>query len=341
MFSWLNSLQDWFRPTAPDSTLKAGITLPEEVRATLTYEIQHIESPQPHLEAMQQGLAQALQQWQNQRTLNSFVILASPLEITSRLLKDGLRCQPPEFPVIYFPHIRPEHYQEIPQKLTNVITQAEERSIIVIPHLTACFLRCIGGLEGIVLLRDTVVENTEHFWLIGCNYWAWQYLDYICHTHACFERTLTLSKLSETELAEWLQPLVEKEFLPELDTDYFQQLRDNSLGVGRVATYLWLQSLRLETEQIIALSPKLPSLPDLPWRDRYLLYSLLLHERMTLKELAVSLGENDHVMRSYVQELRLSGLIQGDFSALELNPVYYPQLRLELAQNNFLITGDN
>jgi biotin operon repressor len=102
-----------------------------------------------------------------------------------------------------------------------------------------------------------------------------------------------------------------------------------------------LQSLRLQDEQIISVPPDLPKLPNLPWRDRYLLYSLLLHERLTLEELAESLGENSHVMRTYVQELRLAGLIQGNFKALEVNPLYYAQLRLELAQNNFSITGDN
>lgn len=344
MVLWLKTIKAWFLSPPTESRLNSLATLPEEVKATLTYGIQQLKSPQPHREAVQHSLTQALQKWQDQPTMNSLVVLASPLEDTSPLFEEVIQRQSPSLPVIYFPKLRPENYQEISQKLTTLVTEAEEKSLIVIPHLTACFLRRIQGLDGIVTLREIAVQDTanqQHFWLIGCNYWAWQYLDYICHTHACFEQILTLPKLSETDLSEWLQPLVDKEFLPDLDPSNLKQLAQNSLGVGKVAAYLWLRSLRLQGEQMILLPPDLPKLPSLPGRDRYLLYSLLLHKRLTLGELAESLGENSNVMRSYVQELRLSGLIQGSFQALELNPLYYPQLRLELAQNNFLIVGDN
>jgi hypothetical protein len=344
MVLWLETIKAWFLPSPVETPSKPLASLPDEVKTTLTCGIQQLKSPQLQVEAVQHSLAQALLQWQHQPTLNSLVVLASPLEETSSLFEEVIQRQSPPLPVIYFPELRPENYQEIPQKLTTLVTEAEEKSIIVIPHLSACFLRCISGLDGIVTLRELTVRDTssqEHFWLIGCNYWAWQYLDYICHTHACFEQTLSLPKLSDTDLSEWLQPLLEKEFLPELDSSSLKQLTQNSLGVGKVAAYLWLQSLRLQDEQIISVPPDLPKLPNLPWRDRYLLYSLLLHERLTLEELAESLGENSHVMRTYVQELRLAGLIQGNFKALEVNPLYYAQLRLELAQNNFSITGDN
>ncbi len=71
-------------------------------------------------------------------------------------------------------------------------------------------MRCIGGLEAIEALRDLVAGDSSRFWLIGCNSWAWQYLERIYQINAYLTNTVSLPPLKEEQMQEWLQPLMTK-----------------------------------------------------------------------------------------------------------------------------------
>ncbi|MEN8447813.1 MAG: ArsR family transcriptional regulator, partial [Cyanobacteria bacterium J06555_13] len=81
----------------------------------------------------------------------------------------------------------------------------------------------------------------------------------------------------------------------------------------------------------------LSPLPDLSQSDLYLLYSLMLHGDLTIKSLANSLGDAPQVVTNQVQMLRSADVIEQKDSVIKTNPVHYPNLRRELAKNNFII----
>lgn len=313
--------------------------LPPEIATSIQSALQKLPHPFPYLNLTTSSLQEGLQRWQNNPVENSLLILTSPVENCHSLFNEVLENNSPDLPILYIAKERPEDYKEIPHLLASVIEKDNDTPrLIVIPNLTNCFLRCMGGLEGIIYLRDLVVRDSSDFWLIGCNTWAWQYLDYICHIHACFEQNVVLPELNENEITEWLQPAMEAvQVCIDADTTNLSNLTQNALGIPSVAAQLWAKSLSFEENQLIFSSPSLPPLPELSSRDRYLLYSLLLHTSLTLPQLAISLGENESLIRSYIKELCLKKLLQGDTNHLQINPLYYPQLRLELAQNNFLV----
>ncbi|MEL7071276.1 MAG: hypothetical protein AAGN15_21870 [Cyanobacteria bacterium J06581_3] len=89
--------------------------------------------------------------------------------------------------------------------------------------------------------------------------------------------------------------------------------------------------------RVIAITPKLPPLPELSQSDLYLLYSLILHGDLTIGALAESLGDAPNVVNNQVQLLRNEGVIEQKGSVLKANPAHYPQLRRELDKNNFII----
>jgi len=157
--------------------------------------------------------------------------------------------------------------------------------------------------------------------------------------------------------------------------EYFNRLAEISNGVSIVAIQLFVKSLRyqktagpnldkiqsgeqneqerdLNSEetsdrtlkdsskdaQIVAQIPKLPPLPeDLSQSDLYLLYSLMLHGDLTIKALAESLGDAPQIVNNQVQVLRKQGIIEQKGSIVKPNPIHYPKLKRELANNNFII----
>lgn len=157
--------------------------------------------------------------------------------------------------------------------------------------------------------------------------------------------------------------------------DYFNRLANISDGVSVVALQLFIKSLRCKEVNVddtsdrstaaastdrdnskddcsktdaepskdkkqlrlIASIPKRPVLPELSQNDLYLLYSLLLHSDLTVRELAKSLGDAPQVVNHQVQILRNAGVIEQQGQVIKTNPMHYPELYRELARNNFMI----
>ena len=247
--------------------------------------------------------------------------------------------------------------------------------LVVIPDLSWCFLRCAEGLEGIEYLQEKILDDRERFWLIGCNNWTWKYLNRVCNLSAYLEQTLPLPTLRDIELKEWLLEVSEtidfdfadnrddRNDKSEIEVDneenwtskseqrYYSHLANISLGMSSVAAKLWVKSLCvLESDEestnsdtasksFILQKAVLPELPTLTKDDRYLLYSTSLHGNMSLSELALSLGEPESTVRAQVQFLWRSGVIECKQGTISLNPIYYPRVRTNLDNNQFLVGG--
>lgn len=273
---------------------------------------------------------------------------------------------------------RPENFCNISQVLETDLgidtetdlnkDSTDSKELIVIPSLELCFLRQIYGLDGIEYLRELIFKDNSRFWLIGCNNLAWQYLDYVYNICAYFERTITLPGLDGSQMQKWLMPILananigltwDVESAEEREAklkSYFDRLADVSQGSISVAAELWWRSLSCiaETEEsseasaekdntanstVVKLDKiKLPELPDLTAEDRYLLFSLLLHQKMTLQHLALSLGDPEDMIQFELQKLLTTGVVKRDRPFFKINPAYYPRLQNYLKNNNF-ITG--
>ncbi|MGF1491206.1 MAG: hypothetical protein ACFBSC_01885 [Microcoleaceae cyanobacterium] len=184
-----------------------------------------------------------------------------------------------------------------------------------------------------------------------------EWLDHVCEL-VDFEfdtksKSSSDSKEDEDDSEDWISKAERK---------YFDGLTSISAGYSSIAARLWLYSLHLsqprkksedkEAEQqyleeiesdkkLLTLRAKLPELPSLTKDDNFLLYSLCLHERMSLSNLAISLGESDYQIKSQVQVLLRNHLIEGNYDSLQLNPAHYPRLRRNLKDNHFLVGEEN
>ena len=242
--------------------------------------------------------------------------------------------------------------------------------VVVIPNLSWCFLRSWQGLEGIEYLQSRLCDGfKDRFWIIGGGQVGWEYLNSVSNIEAYCTEVLTLPALTAEQLQEWLKPVIDELNMafddPSMDkkilegdkddkTHYFERLADVSEGVSTVAMQAFLKSIHyeelepsfekklkeLKSEQkkaVIAKVPKLLELPELEPADQYLLYSLLMHGDLTVSALAESLGDAIYQVQARVQVLRQQGIVEQRQKILQINPIYYPEIKRELASNNFVI----
>ncbi len=353
--------------------------------------------PDPYVTAVGEQLSEAIDNWQTDpKASNNLVIFSSPVDDTDALLERVIQSAMLEGLEVRYPlpwNHRPKDVQSITEQFQQALDDgqdqaedievddpdalAQRRVMIVVPPLEQCFLRCIGGWQGIEWLRDTVGQQPQYFWLIRCNTWAWEFLNRVCQVGAYFNCQVRLPELDKAQLASWLIPFAQRlqpetghqaetetehehgdeDGEPDFEDWSWGTLADLSMGSAAVAKALWLQSLRLrETdwpEKIVALedhwslpvplqqlAPTLPGLPDLEAEDNYVIHALMLHGLMSRSHLALSLGQGESVVQVRVQMLRQAGVIQVNHQGLSIAPDHYPKLCAQLSNNNFL-TGEH
>lgn len=360
-----------------------GQPLSEILASQIKTKIANLETSEILQNSISQSVGDALLKWQaHQEGNNSLVVLANPVAPLNNILSDSLtdNCDDTLLRVEHlswqarlhnYSQIKNELVETIKPKNTNKNLDFENQTIVIIPRLEWCFLRCIGGLEAIYTLRDLVTTHSSIFWLIGCNSWAWQYLENIFQVSAYFNQSINLPTLDDVQLKEWLSPLTQeikplwledREWLKikqkelkqakrkklvldevqKVQERYYLTLADLSQGVATIASDLWRRSLFLKetTDQEISYQiekAKLPELPELVATDFYLLYSLLLHGGMSLSHLALSMGKNQSLVKARTQYLLQAGVIYKEQDILMICPSYYPKLKSILNNNNFLV----
>ena len=332
---------------AAREAIQAWQTNPDTVSNSLVVLSRPVEAITPILK---EGLQDYLVDCDVDFFLSAYRRSSDPLSITEHLKQE---LEPEEMPLA--------------QKKIAPVTQTDIHEhtprVVVIPNLEQCFLRCIQGWEGIEYFQTLSTQDTSRFWVFGCNHWAWAFLDKVCQVSAYLERTVTLPELTADDLQSWLRPLITavvtkangEGFKLEVKSDgkdYWDTLANLAFGNGAIASHLWLKSLRMKSEDLTAegtlptdamqihlvlTKPVLPTLMTLEPMDRYLLHSLLLHGKMTRSHLALSLGETERAIRSRVQVLRRESILIQKGQYLSVHPAYYPKLRTELSNNNFLI----
>lgn len=382
----IRSLPVWFaQPTVADEDDRLA-ALPPGVTSRLLDRLKTLRTPEPYQDTIQVTTRQAIQDWQAdpETENNCLVVLGRPVEAIGSIIKESLDnylldCdvrfflsayyRPPD-PLTITGHLQREiepQKSSASEKATTPVTQSDihERipTVIIVPSLEQCFLRCIQGWEGIEYFQTLATQDTSRFWIFGCNHWAWAFLDKVCQVSAYLEQTVDLPDLTGAELETWLRPLLSS-LVKKRDDEQFELVVDGEReihwdtlaslagGSGATAAHLWLKSLRVKAEDLTAdsalpadtsrvalcpVKPSLPSLISLNAMDRYILHSLLLHGELTRSHLALSLGEAERTIRSRVQVLRREHIILQKGRRLSVHPAHYPKLYLELENNNFLL----
>ncbi len=376
------------------------IDLPDHLIKQLRQEIDTLACPKAYQTFVQTSVSTAVQSWQKDLNApNCLVFLGSPVESLPEILSDSLpswsdsslsiitpfeHFKRPRNPLLISRKIQQilESYsfvEHLPREDGDIALQEEDlearQHLIVIPCLEQCFLRCIGGWEGIELLREIILANPQCFWIIGCHHWAWDFLNFVCQISAYFNEVKPLPQLNGEMLQKWLDPIVQTVVKTQKLTstkdpenresrrqNYWDTLASLSSGISRIAAHLWLESLRLNKADVnedslpqlslnqfrdgdsaltlYETSPFLPSLPSLTNSDRYLLNSILIHGQITRSHLVLSLGESESKIQSRIQSLLRDKLLEKAQGRLTVQAIHYVKIKAELANNNFFVGED-
>ena len=366
VFSWYtkdrNQLQE---PT------KSLVELPPELRKKLIVATNKLADNPSDTEAIRFCLDEAFEQWRDrsQSAENSIVILTSPVMVVSRIIITILEnwAEEKQILVKVLPwNERPADANEIKSKLQQYLEQESQETdskkpvVVVIPNLNWCFLRSMDGLDGIDYLQKMLLHDSNRFWIITSGQVTWDYLNSISDLEADCGRVISLPELESDSLKAWLKPILtelnitfadprlESQILEgnkDAETIYFEDLTSISRGISVIALRAFLASIcyeppddedELKLGVLQARSPGLPNLPNLESAHHYLLYFLLLHGDVTLPALAHSIGDKESKVRKQIKFLRGEGLIEEVKGILKINPIYYPKLKQELLNNNFI-----
>lgn len=359
IISGLNKIQSWFsqaQATVAEEKLQA---IPSVVKNKLERIIDQLPQPLSYVTTIESAIEASLKHWETEKEANRLVIIGSPMNEIPPLIRNSFPNEKLKAVKVIYPfeklQVR-EKPARMAQELKSAIeatekTKQSEKTIMVIPNLEQYFLRCIGGWDGIIWLREHLVNTPDCFWLLGCNHWSWKFLDYVCQINAYLEETVIIPRLDGDEIENWFKPVTET-FLPELEAEHLSSFWDNlafqSVGNIQVARQLWLKSIQMSVSEenkeelmnLKLINPSFPKLPLLSADDRYILHSLLLHGKMKRSSLALSLGEKEENIQARIQVLLRQELINQQQQELVVNPLVYPPIKQELNQNNFLIGED-
>lgn len=188
--SFLQSLTSQFSPpqiAEPDETLAE---VPPGILNNLRQQMGQLPVPQPYTVAIREACIEALKTWRaNPETENnSLVVLSQPMEAIAPILKASFQenlpgCdvqfflsgyQRPNNPLTITDHLQRELEPEDATEEEAPAAPATEKdieetktTIMVVPNLDQCFLRCIQGWEGIEYLQALVAHDTARFWVVG------------------------------------------------------------------------------------------------------------------------------------------------------------------------------
>ena len=369
LFSWYTKDRD--RIQEPTKSL---VELPPALRKDLIATVNKLSNNPTDIKAIRSCISESFEHWRDcpDSSNNSIVLLTSPVMIVSRIIIEIIEtwAEQEQVSVNILPwNGRPKDLDSIQTELREYVKQkspkdcSEQIEVMVIPNLAWCFLRSMDGLDGIDYLQKMLLHDASRFWVIATGQITWDYLNSITDIEADCGRVFTLSKLESDSLQQWLKPVVSELKIAFADPDlesriingdrdnetiYFDDLTTVSEGVSVIALQAFLASIVYEVESekgedfgiLKAQSPELPKLPDLNPIDHYILYFLLLHSDITLSALAYSISDRESRIRKQIKFLREEGLVEEQNEVLKVNPIYYPNIKQELINNNFVI-NDN
>ncbi|MEB3281543.1 MAG: hypothetical protein VKK42_21735 [Lyngbya sp.] len=257
---------------------------PEEV-ADYQNKIESLSLPEAYKNAIKTKLSEVLAPWEKDKnSANHLFIIFSPVEPTKAIFKQTLEEVNDEALRIKSLawKTRPDDYETLKSQLQSEIESSENlaesqnhnnsQSLVIIPDLSLCFLRCVEGLDSVEYLFDLILKDHSRFWIVGCNQWAWNYFNYLYKVKSCFEQIFPLPTLNAVQLKQWLTPLYEslpiefgdhneensdnskewdedQNWISKEEKQYFERLADISEGLSQPAAYLWLDSLRYIKQQ--------------------------------------------------------------------------------------------
>ena len=250
-----------------------------------------------------------------------------------------------------------EHLEALTQHLLTL----PER-VLVLDDVEHMFVRTVGGYDAIHALCQLISDTDHvHFWAVGCNQQAWDFLQKISALGQYFGHELALDRWSADELRELLLARTSAAAIhitfQSLDTSatsasvvkteegYFRYLEDFVRGNPAAALYYWCQSLCVEelgsADYSVQLferrhAQKLTRLSD---KHAFVLSALAHYSDASLEQLAQAVNMSPNKCRTLLDRLDDMNVIRWeDGVVISIDTHWYPLVLRYLSDSNLLIS---
>ena len=244
-----------------------------------------------------------------------------------------------------------------------------EDRIVLLDEAHNLFLRKVGGYDAYECLIKLVTYTSDRiFWVLVFNSFAWNFINQSYRRVHYFRKLLELAPWSLEEIQNLIASRnrragLEIQFeemllgeersrtgdfeLIESADGYFRLLRDASGGNPRVATYLWLQSLRPVSDHVLRVGLFREEVAEEINRlDSELLFALAAvcqHENLNVAEISQVLNVSMDFAGFSVRYLTEYGYLEPkhtDPGRITLSPRYYRQVLKVLRSKHLLFEED-
>lgn len=329
-----------------ESPLEPGSDLSKLSEARLDHAL-----PRPDWSEGAAQLAKRLQPWleSTEPSKPAIFYLAPPFTGRTALLSRYSELQ-------NIPVVTPPTHQSIPGNHDKWFRDWPKGTPWILPNLEKCFLRKADGLDLIRELLSRVLSGELGKGIIGCDGWAWSFLQHVWLGRPSF--TITTQALDYTNMEYFFSRFIRQQSGNTAYTfrqaatgsyllhdpkenavsDYFwQRLTEYSRGNPGVASACWQRALRALPEENID-SETAPSRRDqeqtiwvTPWNDLalpaypkdegetalFVLHALLIHDGLDLDSLANMLPADRAGVTEILLFLRDSELVEETEEAAE------------------------
>ena len=253
------------------------------------------------------------------------------------------------------------------QELIDEISLLPGPRVFLVDDMERLFLREVGGFAALrATLQVLHATSDEHFWICGFHGPTWAYLRGVpgVFDPAFFERVHPLPLAGPDALARWLGTAAQQADL-ELSFDdlagigpntleadrlrtraqaaFWRLLADASAGNPQVARALWIAGSRLDGETLrvgLFEAPVATRLQDLTDNELFVLTAVVVHDRLTVDQLARALNLPRSGVRTACQRLVARGVLASDgfdeTSQYSLELPWLPAVERHLRNKNFL-----
>ena len=235
------------------------------------------------------------------------------------------------------------------------------KKVYLIDQAHNLFLSRVGGFSAFKSLLQILQSDPENqFWVISFNDSSWTYLQAVLNKTRHFNRVLRLERWSEEEMKDFILDLHSRtEFNHEydsslvqavrddlnynqqssIDTRFFRLLREESMGNPDVARYVWLDSIKHESEKKVTVGlPKdrpenISGLPD----DFYFVLSCVVqHENVSVDEIMQATDISEDVIRNAVKVCCEKGYLTVRSGRIRLRSIWQHSVFSTLRYKNFI-----
>ena len=246
------------------------------------------------------------------------------------------------------------------------IVDIPDGDLVLIPNLEHWYVR---HEEGLHVMRELLrwLAETDRRVLVGCESWAWAYLQTAVGVEDILGDPWTLAPFGASRLCAWLgEALPERARTishgkngPSLLTEdsnsnggrnstWIHRLAEESRGNPGVAAALWRSSLRRRQDarsedgdpaaEVFVDGLHITPLPQQTDRFHFIvLHAVLLHGELRLPTLRAVLGRGNEDLPRRVSQLVRTGVLAHDEDRVRVNLAAYPAVRSALKNEGFLV----